>query len=170
MVCLFVGPTSDSGVFFTCMWRTIISILHLVQASSLLILLQVSSVIERYSPILEDISVSEMEDWACIKGKKKVAIWVQIEHHVQIWREQNWLNSKLWKWRRNDYKNGEHVCCFEKMKHQLLKKKAKWRTCSPPNTEEEFVSWCGSTISGFTKMISLHIFWWSKFPNNLTTF
>ncbi|XP_010675485.2 uncharacterized protein LOC104891486 isoform X3 [Beta vulgaris subsp. vulgaris] len=35
---------------------------------------QVSSVIERYSPILEDISVSEMEDWACIKGKKKVAI------------------------------------------------------------------------------------------------
>ncbi|KMT13134.1 hypothetical protein BVRB_4g086760 [Beta vulgaris subsp. vulgaris] len=35
---------------------------------------QVSSVIERYSPFLEDISVSEMEDWACIKGKKKVAI------------------------------------------------------------------------------------------------
>ncbi|KNA19063.1 hypothetical protein SOVF_064980 [Spinacia oleracea] len=32
---------------------------------------QVSSVIERYSAFLEDISVSEMEDWACIKGKKK---------------------------------------------------------------------------------------------------
>lgn len=32
---------------------------------------QVASVIERYSPYLEDISVSEMEDWACIKGRKK---------------------------------------------------------------------------------------------------
>ncbi|CAO2833378.1 unnamed protein product [Amaranthus hypochondriacus] len=32
---------------------------------------QVSSVIERYSSFLEEISVSEMGDWACIKGKKK---------------------------------------------------------------------------------------------------
>lgn len=32
---------------------------------------QVPSVIEQYSQFLEDISVSEMEDWACIKGRKK---------------------------------------------------------------------------------------------------
>ncbi|XP_021773710.1 uncharacterized protein LOC110737683 [Chenopodium quinoa] len=35
---------------------------------------QVPSVIERYSPFLEDISVSEMEDWACIQGRKKGGI------------------------------------------------------------------------------------------------
>lgn len=32
---------------------------------------QVPSVVGRYSQFLEDISVSEMEDWACIKGRKK---------------------------------------------------------------------------------------------------
>lgn len=32
---------------------------------------QVPSVVGRYSQFLADISVSEMEDWACIKGRKK---------------------------------------------------------------------------------------------------
>lgn len=32
---------------------------------------QVPSVVLRYSQFLEDISVSRMEDWACIKGRKK---------------------------------------------------------------------------------------------------
>lgn len=33
---------------------------------------QVQSVIERYSQFLEDTSVSQLEDWACIKGRKKI--------------------------------------------------------------------------------------------------
>lgn len=33
--------------------------------------MQVPKVIERYSQFLDSISVSEMEDWACVSGRKK---------------------------------------------------------------------------------------------------
>ncbi|KAK7342773.1 hypothetical protein VNO80_25729 [Phaseolus coccineus] len=38
---------------------------------------QVKYIIERYSPFLEDIEVSKMDDWACVSGRKKIYLNVR---------------------------------------------------------------------------------------------
>ncbi|XP_027909269.1 uncharacterized protein LOC114168582 isoform X1 [Vigna unguiculata] len=38
---------------------------------------QVQYIIERYSPFLEDIKVSKMDDWACVSGRKRIYLNVR---------------------------------------------------------------------------------------------
>lgn len=57
---LFLCPVKLSGMS-----------LYILEPELLSILMQLPNIMDRYSPLLEGITVSKMDDWACVSGTRK---------------------------------------------------------------------------------------------------